>query len=137
MTPRLVRVAAAVVVAAFFFVSSQATAQDDRGGNGQDDRRSLDLGVSGVGISIGDSRRWTGLRLNFRDSRLEEANGINATIWGPYKGGAGRVNGLPSGSRLPERAASPGSASGSLASASSVRSPGSASPASGWAAVVT
>src|SRR6186997_1782331 len=61
VTPRLVRVAAAVVVAAFFFVSSPATAQDDRGGNGQDDRRSLDLGVSGVGISIGDSRRWTGL----------------------------------------------------------------------------
>jgi len=100
VTSRLVRAAAATLGAALFFISSQLHAQDrrarDRDRDG-DDRRSLDLGVGGVGISIGDSKRWTGLRLNYRDSRLEEVNGINATIWGPYDHGAGTVNGLAVG----------------------------------------
>jgi hypothetical protein len=47
--------------------------------------RSLDLTVNDVGISVGDSRRVVGLRLNFRDRHLEEVVGINATIWTPYE----------------------------------------------------
>src|SRR5690606_36470358 len=50
-----------------------------------------------TGLSIGDSREWTGVRLNYRDSRLRRANGINATIWRPYEGGHGDVNGLALG----------------------------------------
>ncbi len=100
MTSRLLRTAAATLGVALLFISSQLHAQDkaarDRAHDG-DDRRSLDLGVGGVGISIGDSKRWTGLRLNYRDSRLQEAKGINATIWGPYERGAGTVNGLALG----------------------------------------
>ena len=68
-----------------------------RTGLAQDPRRSLDLTVGGVGISIGDSRRVNGLRLNFRDSRLDEVNGINATIWTPYRDGHGDITGLSLG----------------------------------------
>src|SRR5688572_1966559 len=78
VTPHLVRVAAAVLGTAILFVSS-AHAQNDR--DRGDDRRSLDIGVNGVGLSIGDSPRWTGLRINYRDSRLIEANGVNLTLW--------------------------------------------------------
>jgi hypothetical protein len=89
-------VAAAAYGAAFFVVSSQLGAQNDRDRD-RGGRRSIDLGAGGVGLSIGDSRRWTGLRLNYRDSRLIEANGINVTLWNPYSGGAGRVNGFAIG----------------------------------------
>ncbi len=41
----------------------------------------LNLGVDGVGLSIGNSRRWTGLRINFRDNAVERVNGFNFTIW--------------------------------------------------------
>lgn len=63
----------------------------------QESRRSLDLTVGGVGISIGDSRRLNGLRINYRDSRLDRVNGINATIWRPYDGGHGDITGLALG----------------------------------------
>ena len=63
----------------------------------QESRRSLDLTVGGVGISIGDSRRVTGLRLNYRDSRLDRVTGINATIWMPYREGYGDITGLALG----------------------------------------
>jgi len=65
-------------------------------GAGAQSRHSLDLTVHDVGISIGDSRRVTGLRINFRDRRLEQVNGINATIWTPYEAN-GEVNGLALG----------------------------------------
>ena len=100
MTPRFVRVAAAVFGAALFFVSgpSSVSAQNDRDRDrDRDDRRSLDIGAGGAGISFGDSRRWTGLRFNYRDSRLIEANGVNVTLWYPYEGGAGRVSGFAIG----------------------------------------
>src|SRR5262249_14742763 len=99
--PRLVRVAAAIAGAALFVVSTHLSAQEDRekspSRDRPDGRRSLDLGVNGYGISFGDSRRWTGLRFNYRDSRLDQATGINATLWYPYEGGAGRVSGLALG----------------------------------------
>ena len=44
-------------------------------------RRSLDLTVNHTGISIGDSREVTGLRLNFRDTRLKRVDGMNITLW--------------------------------------------------------
>ena len=63
----------------------------------QDPQRSLDLTIGGTGISIGDSRRARGLRLNYRDGRLEQASGINATIWVPFKNGHGSITGLALG----------------------------------------
>src|SRR5688500_17701684 len=48
-------------------------------------------------ICIGDCRRVVGIRLNFRDSRLERVDGINATIWTPYEPMGGVVNGIALG----------------------------------------
>lgn len=59
--------------------------------------RSVDLTVNDVGLSIGDSRRVSGLRLNFRDRNLQEVTGINATVWMPYQNGRGIVRGLALG----------------------------------------
>ena len=95
MTPSLVRRASAAVSAAVL-ISSTVGAQNERERD-RDDRRSLDLGVNGVGLSIGDSRRWTGLRMNYRDSRLDEVKGVNLTLWYPHENGAGDVNGLAIG----------------------------------------
>jgi len=96
VTLHLVRVAVAVLGTASLLVSS-AHAQNDPDRDRGDDRRSLDIGVNGIGLSIGDSPRWTGLRINYRDSRLIEANGVNLTLWYPHENGAGRVNGLAIG----------------------------------------
>lgn len=57
----------------------------------------VNLTVNDVGISIGDSRRVTGIRLNYRDSNLEKVVGINATLWGPYRNPRGVVQGLALG----------------------------------------
>lgn len=84
MIRRIVRTALAVVPA---FAAVPAIAQN----------RSLDLTVNNVGISIGDSRRVTGLRLNFRDLDMREVKGINATIWSPYEPARGTVRGLALG----------------------------------------
>jgi len=59
--------------------------------------QSLDLTVNDVGISIGDSRRVVGLRMNFRDRRMEEVIGVNATLWMPYEENRGTVRGLALG----------------------------------------
>jgi hypothetical protein len=57
----------------------------------------IDLTIHDVGLAIGDKPRVTGLRINFRDRRLEQVNGINATIWSPYEPATGVVNGLALG----------------------------------------
>src|SRR5262245_46654566 len=58
---------------------------------------SLDLTVHDAGIGIGDSRKIHGLRLNYRDRRLREVNGINVTLWSPYSRSRGVVRGLALG----------------------------------------
>src|SRR5690606_8570221 len=60
------------------------------------ERRSIDLTIRDHGISIGDSRRTIGVRLNFRDRVMEEVIGVNATVWEPYEE-TGRVRGLAIG----------------------------------------
>jgi len=59
--------------------------------------QSLDLMVHNTGLSIGDSRVVHGIRLNFRDSRMREVDGLNATIWSPYDLPRGRVRGISLG----------------------------------------
>src|ERR1041385_8510417 len=41
----------------------------------------LNLGIHGTGISFGNSARWTGLRINFRDRGVQRIDGVNLTIW--------------------------------------------------------
>src|SRR5215211_188809 len=77
-----------VLAAACTFASVPAFAQRTN---------SVDLTVNNVGISIGDSRRTVGLRLNYRDRDLREATGVNATIWMPYEESRGDVRGLALG----------------------------------------
>jgi len=57
----------------------------------------LDLTLHDVGLAIGDKPVMTGLRLNFRDARLEKVTGANVTIWSPYKPIRGVVNGVALG----------------------------------------
>ena len=59
--------------------------------------QSLDLMVNNTGLSIGDSRIVNGIRLNFRDDRMQRVTGINATIWSPYPPAGGDVRGLALG----------------------------------------
>ena len=42
---------------------------------------SLDLAVSGVGVSLGNSSRLTGVRVNLIDHDVQRVNGLNLTLW--------------------------------------------------------
>jgi hypothetical protein len=57
----------------------------------------IKLAVGDVGLGIGDVRRLDGIRLNFRDDRLERVRGLNVTIWSPYEGADGVVQGIAVG----------------------------------------
>ena len=63
----------------------------------REESRALNLTIGEVGLSIGDSKRTTGLRLNYRDRALERVNGLNLTLWRPHDGAGGTVNGLAVG----------------------------------------
>jgi hypothetical protein len=43
--------------------------------------QSLDLGSNNSGLSIGNSKNWSGLRINLRDSGVQSVAGINLTLW--------------------------------------------------------
>ncbi|MGA2531598.1 MAG: hypothetical protein ABSG19_01035 [Candidatus Aminicenantales bacterium] len=47
--------------------------------------QSLDIPTGKWGISFGNSKDFTGLRFNFRDSRVSRVTGINVTLWNPRK----------------------------------------------------
>jgi hypothetical protein len=47
--------------------------------------QSLDSPSKSWGISFGNSKDFTGLRFNFRDSRVERVTGLNVTLWRPRK----------------------------------------------------
>lgn len=47
--------------------------------------QSLNFPAKTWGISIGNSKEFSGLRFNFRDSRVRKITGINVTLWQPRK----------------------------------------------------
>lgn len=53
--------------------------------------------IGDLGLGIGDVRRLDGIRLNFRDRDLERVRGLNATLWTPYQGADGVVEGIALG----------------------------------------
>lgn len=57
----------------------------------------LNLTIGEVGVSIGDSERTTGLRLNDRDRHLQRVTGVNLTLRAPQDEASGTVNGLAVG----------------------------------------
>ena len=80
----MVRVSHAAVALALPLLRGASLAAQDS--THQEPRRpagyhALNIGVSGVGLSIGNSRRWTGVRINFQDNQVEQVNGIGITIW--------------------------------------------------------
>jgi len=56
--------------------------------------QSLDLAVSGYGLSIGNSSRFTGIRINVVDQQVEQVNGLNLTLWNPGKNPSASYNGV-------------------------------------------
>jgi hypothetical protein len=73
-----------------FAVSSTLPAQNRCGGG-------LNLTVECSGISIGNSARVNGLRINWRDRDLDLINGLNLTLWAPKDEPGGTINGLAFG----------------------------------------
>jgi len=67
----------------------------DRRGTG------LDLTINGNGLAIGNIPRVNGIRINFRDTYLEEVNGLNLTLWGSRGEVGGTVRGLAVGVAAP------------------------------------
>jgi hypothetical protein len=59
--------------------------------------QSLDIPSSEWGISFGNSKRFTGLRINFRDRNVEEIKGINLTLWTPKHNEQAKVTGISLG----------------------------------------
>ena len=63
---------------------------------------SLDLAPGGYGLSLGNSKRHNGLRLNWRDDRVEEVNGVNITLWKAGENPTATLNGIAIGMVGPE-----------------------------------
>ncbi len=42
---------------------------------------SLDIAVGGVGLSLGNSSRLTGVRVNLVDHEVQSVTGLNLTLW--------------------------------------------------------
>ncbi|MBN1560393.1 hypothetical protein JW998_09095, partial [candidate division KSB1 bacterium] len=59
--------------------------------------QSLDIPTKHYGLSIGNSSRFTGLRINFSDKDLQEINGVNITFWKARSSKTGVINGLAIG----------------------------------------
>lgn len=59
--------------------------------------QSLDLAINNYGISLGNSRQFNGLRINFRDRHVERVNGINLTLWRAKENKQAKINGLSLG----------------------------------------
>ena len=47
--------------------------------------QSLNVPAKTWGLSFGNSKEFTGLRFNFRDSRVSRVTGVNVTLWLPRK----------------------------------------------------
>jgi hypothetical protein len=47
--------------------------------------RALNIPFRKYGVSIGNSYRFNGIRINFADSNVQRINGLNLTLWTKYK----------------------------------------------------
>lgn len=59
--------------------------------------QSLDIPTDEFGISIGNSKEFTGLRINFRDRHVKRISGINVTLWRASENESARISGLSLG----------------------------------------
>lgn len=67
--------------------------------------QSIDIPTSRYGVSIGNSKTFTGVRLNWKDQNVQRINGLNVTLW-PSENNAGAeyngisVGAMPKGGRM-------------------------------------
>ena len=47
--------------------------------------RAINLGIGHFGLSLGNSARWNGIRINIRDRAVRDVNGLNLTLGNPGK----------------------------------------------------
>ena len=59
--------------------------------------QSLDIPSSEWGLSIGNSKRFTGLRFNYRDHNVDRITGLNITLWDSYDNKESLVEGVSLG----------------------------------------
>ena len=59
--------------------------------------QSLDIGLAGHGLSVGDSRRFTGIRINAVDRGVEQVRGLNLSLWNPGENPDARYGGIALG----------------------------------------
>jgi hypothetical protein len=57
----------------------------------------LTLGAGGVGLTLGNSRTATGIRINLVDHQVERVTGLNLTLWKPRKNPDLVVTGIAAG----------------------------------------
>ena len=57
----------------------------------------LNLGIGHTGLSIGNSRNWNGIRINWQDHGDGTINGLNLTLGNPKHNASATVNGLAVG----------------------------------------
>lgn len=57
----------------------------------------VNLGVDGKGLSIGNSSEWSGIRINYRDSGVQEIRGLNVTVLAPRDPASGTIRGAAVG----------------------------------------
>lgn len=57
----------------------------------------LDLALGGYGLSLGNSKRITGIRINTTDQQVERVTGLNLTLWNPGQNPAAVYNGASVG----------------------------------------
>lgn len=79
-----------------------------------DGHASLDLTIRDCGLSVGNSPRLTGLRINAVDDEVVAVNGINLTLWNPGKNPAAAHRGLSLGLIGPKASTIDGLAVGGL-----------------------
>jgi hypothetical protein len=74
-----------------------ATLAVSAGASAQDTAQARDTTHIDPVLSIGNTTGVNGLRVNFRDSRLDRVNGVNLTVWLPSGIGRGVINGVALG----------------------------------------
>jgi hypothetical protein len=74
-----------------------ATAFCQADSDGMENRNSFDLTVGNTGLSFGNGQDLNGIRFAWRDGRFKRVNGLNLSVWAPYKDPSGEVNGVSFG----------------------------------------
>ena len=87
-----------LALAALLAIVSAGHAQDwDSDGHRPPPTWHVNLAIHNAGLSIGNSTTFTGLRLNWRDYRLDRIHGINITLWRPGDHVGGEITGVATG----------------------------------------